>query len=137
MHEVLRIIHCDLLICGTGINGKLISRDSSIFATVPAELRVLHEGLLKAVVWSVDEYKSKTPKNYIEFYGLCAMFKKFNVSLQPIAAKRMRASLACGRGMVVFQFAKMVIVHAVRNIFVKMISRLPMSQPPWFGALQT
>lgn len=59
-----------------------------------APVKNTEEGLLKAVVWSVDEYKSKTPKNYIEFYGLCAMFKKFNVSLQPIAAKRFRTGTA-------------------------------------------
>ncbi len=55
-----------------------------------APVKNTEEGLLKAVVWSVDEYSSKTPKNYIEFYGLCAMYKKYNVSLQPIAAKQFR-----------------------------------------------
>lgn len=59
-----------------------------------APVKNTEEGLLKAVVWSVDEYSSKTPKNYIEFYGLCAMYKKFNVSLQPIAAKRFRTGTA-------------------------------------------
>lgn len=59
-----------------------------------APVKNTEEGLLKAVVWSVDEWKSKTPKNYIEFYGLCAMYKKFNVSLQPIAAKRFRTGTA-------------------------------------------
>lgn len=59
-----------------------------------APVKNTEEGLLKAVVWSVDEETHKTPKNYIEFYGLCAMFKKFNVSLQPIAAKQFRAGPA-------------------------------------------
>lgn len=59
-----------------------------------APVKNTEEGLLKAVVWSVDEETHKTPKNYIEFYGLCAMYKKFNVSLQPIASKRFRTGTA-------------------------------------------
>ncbi len=79
----------------TGSNSNVVSVDGEFGRSQnKAPVRNTREGLLKAVVWSVDEYKSKTPKNYIEFYGLCAMYKKFNVSLQPIAAKRFRTGTA-------------------------------------------
>lgn len=78
-----------------GSNSSIVSVDGEFGRSQnKAPVKNTEEGLLKAVVWSVDEYSSKTPKNYIEFYGLCAMYKKFNVSLQPIAAKRFRTGTA-------------------------------------------
>ena len=42
-----------------------------------------YNGNLIAIAESCDEYSSKTPQNYVRFYGLCAMYRKFTVSLQP------------------------------------------------------
>lgn len=37
-------------------------------------------------IHSADEDKSKTPKSYVRFYGVAAMYKKVNVELnQPTA----------------------------------------------------
>ncbi len=45
---------------------------------------------LKFKVWALDEESNKTPKSYVEFYGLCAMNKKYNISLLPAAEKKFR-----------------------------------------------
>lgn len=55
-----------------------------------APVKNTREEMLYARVVSVDEHGDKTPKNYVEFYGLCAMYKKYNVSLLPVAEKKYR-----------------------------------------------
>ena len=41
-----------------------------------------------------DDESNKTPKSYVEFYGLCAMYKKFNISLSPMAELSYRTGTA-------------------------------------------
>ena len=43
-------------------------------------------GNISMEIHSADEDKSKTPKSYVRFYGVAAMYKKVNVELnQPTA----------------------------------------------------
>ncbi|MCM1181726.1 MAG: hypothetical protein NC347_15855, partial [Clostridium sp.] len=64
---------------------------------------------LQAKVYAIDEEKNKTPKNYINFYGICAMYRKFNISVLPypdmqfldgtrnkISAQPVAVSVECG-----------------------------------------
>ena len=44
--------------------------------------RISSNGNLSATAVSCDEQKHKTPKNYVKFYGLCAMYRKFNISVE-------------------------------------------------------
>lgn len=55
-----------------------------------APVKNTRDTMLYARAVSVDEDGGKTPKCYVEFYGLCAMYKKFNVTLLPMADKRYR-----------------------------------------------
>ncbi len=45
---------------------------------------------LKFKIWALDEDDKKTPKSYVEFYGLCAMSKKYHISLLPTPEKTFR-----------------------------------------------
>ena len=38
-------------------------------------------GNISMEIHSADEDKSKTPKSYVRFYGVAAMYKKVNVEL--------------------------------------------------------
>ncbi len=55
-----------------------------------AAVRNTQNGYVDAEVHAYDDSEGQTPKSYVEFYGLCAMYKKFNVSLQPVGQLRYR-----------------------------------------------
>lgn len=55
-----------------------------------APVRNTKDGYLDAKAFACDETSGKTPKSYVEFYGLCAMYKKFNLSLLPVGELRYR-----------------------------------------------
>lgn len=55
-----------------------------------APVKNTRDAMLYARAVSVDEDGGRTPKSYVEFYGLCAMYKKFNVTLLPSADKKYR-----------------------------------------------
>ena len=55
-----------------------------------APVKNTKDAILYARAVSVDEDGGRTPKSYVEFYGLCAMYKKFNVTLLPSANKKYR-----------------------------------------------
>lgn len=52
------------------------------------------DGNLGVQVHSYDNTSTETPKSFVEFYGLCAMYKKFNVSLLPVGELRYRTGTA-------------------------------------------
>ena len=43
------------------------------------------DGYVYAEAHAYDDSSTQTPKSYVEFYGLCAMYKKFTISMLPIA----------------------------------------------------
>ena len=53
-----------------------------------------HNEKASVEVHSFDDNSWGTPKSYLEFYGLCAMYKKFNVSLLPVSELRYRTGTA-------------------------------------------
>lgn len=52
------------------------------------------DGKLGVQTHSYDNTSTETPKSFLEFYGLCAMYKKFNVSLLPVGELRYRTGTA-------------------------------------------
>lgn len=45
---------------------------------------------LKVEVYSCDEDSGKTPKSYLRFYGVCAMYRKLNIKVENPSAKTYR-----------------------------------------------
>lgn len=58
-----------------------------------AAVKNTQDGYVYADVYSYDDSSGMTPKSYVEFYGLCAMYKKFNVSLLPVGELRYRTGM--------------------------------------------
>lgn len=44
-----------------------------------------NNGNLSAKAESCDEYGSKTPQSFVKYYGLCSLYRKFEVSVEPAA----------------------------------------------------
>ena len=42
---------------------------------------------LKVEIYACDENSNKTPKSYLEFYGVCAMYRKLNIKVENPSAK--------------------------------------------------
>lgn len=54
-----------------------------------AVIQVKHDGFDSSyTINACDEEKNKTPKSYLEFYGVCAMYRKLNISVEDPSAKQ-------------------------------------------------
>ena len=85
------------------------SQDNAVVKNLSGAARG-NDGMLSAKAEACDEDDGKTPRSYVKFYGLCAMNRKFNVSLEAanalsyrtgtkdssVSAEPVQVSVECG-----------------------------------------